>query len=96
MPAGPSTVRAFVTRTSRGSRLKACGEFQKAQCQPSQSLCDRASDVPEPADGLRVGLEPLPNGRPRDDLDLRPGLVQQRRGLQRGLAAAHDRDPCGP
>ena len=41
-PSGPSTVRAFSTRTFSGSMRKAAGEFQSGHFHPSQSLLFRS------------------------------------------------------
>ncbi len=62
-PAGPSTVCALVIRTSSGSRRKSPGEFQAAQCHPSQSLFTGRRILPSRLNRAGFGLSQLIAGR---------------------------------
>src|ERR1700722_7727699 len=57
-------------------------------------LVDGPPYMPDPADALRVGLDPVDRGPPDDQLDVGAGLAQQGRGLQGRLTRADDRDPA--
>ena len=92
-PFGPSTVRALVIRMSSGSRRNASGVFQNAQCQPSHSCVTGRLMWPERASWAGLGSFQL-TSEPRYELYVGPGLVQQRRRLQRRLAGADHGDPA--